>query len=656
MPQFTVDVDVLRHALQDHSLSQTGDDPLQVKITSPFHYEGLTFSPTATLAVRVMNAASDRDADGVFSGKEDAQVPYAAQSAWIKYTLSAKAAGKISFAPAGATAQSDIALSDYRIHGATDDAFGAVVSDLRAPRTLLDLDDVRALQPGEALSMELGGSLGASVTMSWSDVLSTQLSDILSEITPRVPIGVRIQSGLEVSVAVKVTDQFAVTASRTSDGHYRFAVKKTASRNHDYGISVDAGIDLSGAPAIDEVLDAIVAAITKTKTARPIDDLRAQLRKRLVAAAQWKASAGFAYEYARVDENTSIADFVLLDDARLANDYALVMNGDFAQIAATLRTDTSAHTIIRYLTEQTVSRKQSFGFSLGIGKWVDVKALDQSTFTQSTRTSLDGFRLVTCRGTRKYEEKNIPQNDFEWIVDLKAQMKEFVVAPTTLDFDYGLSVLATLDRGAMSQGDLDRMLDFAAMWDVCVPDASEFAEALGKRCSVRLQLVFDRETLLATLAQQSDVASWSAPLAMGMPYSSTFPERRTCDARRDTYAPAWEAWLRNAPWKIDARSGLAIVEQQGGVGSFAWICGEGHPQLRKRLDVFVNGARALHELMTNAQSPDAIGDAYQSLEGFWSQRLYVAALGRWLLDRAAEAGVTPNATLQVEFPDATVTS
>ena len=627
MPRFMVDLDVLRHALFDRSLSQVGESLLQAKITSPLKISGFSFTPNADLAVQVV--------------KKDANV------AFLKYTISAKTDGRIAFAPASLGAVHDVELSDSRIHQATDNAWSALTSDLESPRTLLELDDVRQLKPGEMLAMELGGALTADVSFSWSDVLATRLPEILGA---RFPIVVKLKSGLETTASVKVTDRFSVVISRTSEGHFRFAVKKAAARNHTYALDVSYGVGVSAMSGIDEVLDAIPLNAIPLN-AIPIEEARDEIRKRLVDAATWKAAAGFAYEYARIEENESIAEFVLLDDSRLADDYALVLGGDFAKMAEALRTDTPSRELVEYLNETTLTRRSAFGFSLGLGKW-SLKTNDESVFRQTTRTSLDGFRLITSRGTRKYDEKNVPQNDFEWTIDLKAQMTEFLETPSSLDFDYGLHLVVTLERGAFSEGDLTRMLDIAAMWDVCVPDVSEFHEAIGRKGNARVQFVLDRDALVAALANDVGIDSWVEPLAMAMPYSSTFPERRTFDARRDTYANAWRAWLHERTATIPARSALAIIERQAEIGSFAWISGEGHPQLRRRLDAFVRGARQLHDLMTTAQAPEKIGDAYGALQQFWSQRLYVLAVGRWLLERTNNT----RATLQVEFADTTVTS
>lgn len=268
---------------------------------------------------------------------------------------------------------------------------------------------------------------------------------------------------------------------------------------------------------------------------------------------------------------------------------------------------------------------------------------------------MDGaFKLITCSGARRYDETNVPGNDFEWTVDLKAQMNEFLAAPTTLDFEYGLHLLLTLERSAIGMEDLERMTDLAAMWDVCVPQVSDFADAIGRKGSLRLQLLFDHEALAKALADGGDAARWAAPLAMAMPFMSTFPERRTFGARRSTYTNVWQQWLHTgeiADLRVDG--GLTLFERHAGPGSFAWCAGPGHPQLRRRLDQFLSGVQLLHAAMTTPQAPSKIGEAYDALQQFWSQRLYVAAAGRWLLDRAGGAA---KATLQVEFADTTVTT
>jgi hypothetical protein len=668
MPQISVDLDVLRDALLDRSLSQVGDDAVfKTKVS----FADAPLSPATQLAVRVLNRAEDKDDDAVFeSGATPPHIAFDLQSAWIKYKLSAKVAAAANIGIASAKAGGDIVLADYRKHPATDRAFASMVDDLDSPRSLLSLDDVKKLAPGEALAMEIGGSLSTSVTLSWSGILGTKLPELLADLPERLPIAIKLKSGLSATASISVTDQFSVVISRTLDSHYRIAVKKAKSNDHSFGIELEAGLDVSAVQEIEDALAPAFAELIEAADGRDaiiegINAAKSKLNTKLNALFRWKAMAGFAYEYARIDESTSIADYILLDDSKIADDYDRAINGRWADIANTLRQDLTARTLVRYLNETTLTQRTTSGFSLGIGKWLQVKAQDQSTFSQSTRTSLDGFQLITSKGTRRYDEKNIPQNDFEWTVDLKAQMKEFRSAPTSLDFAYGLQYAVMLDRGAISQNDVDRMLDFAAMWDVCVPDSSMFAGAIGQKGTLRVQMLFEREQLEATLHAFGRVAAWAEPLATAMPYMNNFAERRTFDARASVYTDAWTAALSgasysNADWaallRRSIRSGLILLEQRALPGSFAWTAGDGHPQWRSRLSAFMRGAAMLHTAMTTAATPQSVGDAYALLEDFWSQRLYIAASGRYLLARARDAGITPNVTLQVEFADQSITS
>lgn len=626
------DFEVLRRALLDEPLTQVGDTPLQTQLKKPLRVGTLSFTPSAELSLRVFNRAEDRDPDAVF-GDADAHISFDLQSAWVKYKLAVSADEKLSLGIALAKTSGDVELSDYRIHDATSGAWTAISADLESPRTLLSLDDVRSLKPGEALAMELGGAMSTSVTLSWSDAIGAKLGEIVQGLVPRVPIAVKLRAGIEATAAVSVTDAFSLVISRTRDGRFRIAVQKAKSRDHSFGIDVSFGAELSATPALDEALAAVFEALGPegAREEAAAAELKKVLRARLVDAMRWKMSTGFAYEYARIDESTAIADFILLDDAQLDADYALAMSGDFAKLRDALRQDTGSRTLVRYLNETSLTRKSSSGFSLG-----KLQAKDTSVFELTTRRSLDDFRLITARGTRCYTEKLIPQNDFEWTVDLKAQMTEFLAAPATIDFDYGLHY-------AVIHDDLERMLDFARMWDVCTPEPSLFHDAIGRETTVRVQLLFEREALIATLGAFGAIDAWAAPLAAAMPYDG----RLMFEERRDAYTAAWRAWLTGAP-PVSLPPGLAK--------QFAWTSGDAHPQLRARLDAFMRGARQLHECMTTESEPERIGAAYNALQQFWSQRLYIAACGRYLLDRACVAGVGVKATLQVEYADGTITA
>lgn len=704
MPRLTVDLDVLRHALLDHSLSQIGDAPLHVKLSSPASIGRLSIAPDAAVSALVFNRPDDRDDQGVFSADPRAHIPYDQESAWVKTTLQAKASGKAGWGVAASSAGGQLRLSDYRLHAATDGAVRAIRRNLASFRSISRLDDVRKLKPGEALALDLDGNLSISLRLSWSDVIADRLYAILGSVGVRGPVVVKVRHGAEAAATVRLQDQFSVVISRDAQGRFRFAVRKSTSRDHAMKFDVSLGADASGVPVIEAALEPLFEAITgealrKIEAIAPrlgvdrltneerdligriaarlgleneheraravregVEKLKRDLRRELEKALRWKAATGFAYEYARIDEDSAIADYVLLDSTLLPAEHARALAGDLAHLASTLRGEENLRSVVRYLNESTVSSSSSSGFSLGIGKWIDVRTRDENAFRQTTRTSLDGFRLITFRGTRKYDEKHVPQNDFEWTVDFKAQMPEYLEHPSTRDFDYGLHYSVTLERTALGATDLERMLDFAAMWDVRVAGPAAFAAAIGQKAVIRLQLLFDRddlESLLPVLPEEE----WATALAAAMPWMSNFPERRTFPSRERVYADAWREWLAgashpNSRWaamvNAHVESGLRMLEERALPGSFVWTAGDGHPHLREHVRSFCHGLHRLGALMQTDQKPAAIADVWNALHPLWSQRLYIAASGNYLLERARARGIEVQRSLQVELAETTL--
>jgi hypothetical protein len=699
MAGFDVDFAPLRELLLGRSLSQMSDDPLRLTVKSPLRLGSLLLAPSSSVELQVLNRAADKDADEVFGEKR--HISFETQRAWLKYRLHATFDGKLAPAAAAFHLMDEVSLCDYRVHAATDGAADAVALDLASPRTLLSLDDLRRLIPGEALTLERAGKFQTTVSVAWADVFTSRLSDIVDGLVVPSALAVRIKQGLEAGVAVTIEDQFALVISRTSEGLFRMSLKKAQSTNHRFSLEASLGAQASLRDAIEEAVEPLLEALTgvasslaeraarklglepldsseqdavdrlvrhfgldttegrATAVKKAIGSLRRELRERLEKAVVWKASAMLAWEYSRIDESSAIADFVLLDDTLLEHDRDLLLRGDLGAIAQSLRTDTSRRKVVRWLSERSSERRTKGGFDLTFGRWLSVAATSSSRFRITTRTSLDGFQLSSARATYSYEEKSIPQNDFEWVVDFKADMSEFLEQAATSDFDYALQYVMKLERAVLREDDLDRMLDFAAMWNVSAPLPSTLAEAVGRSAKLQLQLRFDRIALEKITAElYDDVTLWAGPLAAAMPWSSNFVERRDFRSRMQTYEDAWTRWLRgeeDAPeLRRKIRSGLVLFEERALPGSFAWTSGDGHPHLRRNLQAFLRGCRRLHVAMTNGRPPKELERIVANLEACWTQRLYLAASGRFLLDRAAISGARVRGSLRIDLDEETL--
>ena len=260
MADFDVDFAPLRELLLGRSLNQMSNDPMRTTIRQPMRIGALSVGPASTLELQVLNAADDKDGDGVFGAKH--HIAYDAQRAWLKYKLHAKADAKIAGTPLITALGQEMALCDYRIHDATESALVAVDRDLATPRSALSLEDVLALAPGEALSVERGGRFTASVTLSWADVISTRMSDLIANFDPASAIVVRLKRDLETAVTVRVDDHYSVVLSRTAEGGFRCTVRRAASRTHRFSVDAAAGVELSVVKAIEDAMAPLFEALT----------------------------------------------------------------------------------------------------------------------------------------------------------------------------------------------------------------------------------------------------------------------------------------------------------------------------------------------------------------------------------------------------------
>lgn len=123
-----------------------------------------------------------------------------------------------------------------------------------------------------------------------------------------------------------------------------------------------------------------------------------KMKTTIEQVAQAKIEAGFRYDYLRVAENTSLLE-IDLTDADVAHIHAPLLCGDIQAVLEWLRREN--HTPETYLLQEKVTRDQSWGFSLKIGKWTllegkDRKKLitiDQQNFEDSRRLALLGARI-----------------------------------------------------------------------------------------------------------------------------------------------------------------------------------------------------------------------------------------------------------------------
>src|SRR6185369_16556892 len=129
-----------------------------------------------------------------------------------------------------------------------------------------------------------------------------------------------------------------------------------------------------------------------------------------------------------------------------------------------------------YLNQQVLKRERSWGFSLGIVKWINVGGKDTDSLAVVTRRNIDGRVQESYLGTRGYEGRWVGES-FTWSADLRADMRGYsqLASPVLHEFDLGLHLAFVSRQKKLSAGEIDTCLDFASVWGIIgEPDRDDF--------------------------------------------------------------------------------------------------------------------------------------------------------------------------------------
>ena len=639
-------------------LKDVSPGPYKVDQATSVDIGGTKINLTADAAATVFNKSDETDDDGIFATGDPPVISFATQRAWLKYSFS----GTIAASPQFGTvigveidASTQAAFLDYRNHQDSDVAASAAATDLSSPRTVLSLQSVQNLQPGEALSLSLQGKIGATVTLKWSDVLTTALPQIMALIPHTKPLGVTVDAGVTVTGSVKISDAFLLTISRTSDGLYRIELKKTKSNSAGFGVDVALDVTLDGDGTFQDIITNIGTELTKIGV--PASEV-STVGDKVKAALKQKIGLSYTYEYAHTDEKTALIDFILEDNTRLQNDHAAAVAGNVGALAKDVNDNPAAYQLVTYLNQETITTTSSIGFSLSLGHRTLLSANEKSTIKTVERKNLANARMLSYLGEHAYTDNG--HDFFDWTVDLKADMSAFVANPQTTDFDFGLQIDAVYN-GA---GRLDQVLDHAATWRVFADAAAAKAQASAFAFTkATVQILIDDKSVLGKilpLVDASDLDEVASALAAATPYVTSAPDRTQLASRQSVYAPIWKSWLVNGSttdspdnWRnlVAAAAPHDVAFEKSPLRqTFVDLVFNEYPDLKVLVAEFGKGAGKLADAINVASPAQLIDSAYDDLQAFWKQRMFVAAAGVWLLDAAETAGQLANVkrTLRLE--------
>ncbi len=392
------------------------------------------------------------------------------------------------------------------------------------------------------------------------------------------------------------------------------------------------------------------------------EELKGKVQNTIVGIARARAEAGFTYEYQRIREHGTLLQAVL-DDATLERFHRDLLKGRIADLVAWLRENETA--VESYLHRRRVARSHSWGFSLGFGKW-KLAATDRKQLEAVTRTDFEGRRKVSYLGVREYEA-SFGGDAMAWSVDFNAQMNDFARHPPPRqpgidELELGLAIQWRWQERRLKRAELEGFLDQAVIWQALAEDdradvVADLRGALGgdRAVSVTVGLTFPDIPFRTALARAAGSGSGELArcLAAAMPWWPKFPARTLIDRRTALYTPLWQAYLERPELHDAGRGELArfagnllrrsdfgkkIAGQERELGPRSELTFAGQAALhRGLLGDWHDWLAGLALLRDPARDHSAIPRAFEKMEEFWSQALYVRALGILLL-----TGATPN--------------
>jgi len=687
--------------------------------------------------VAALNDPTDSDEDGVLSaskvdtpaGTLPPQLTF--DRLYLKYRAECgvKASGEVpigSLLGIDVSADASAIFADYRVHQGSHSVRAAVIDDLQHhARFVTRLEDVLRLASGEALAFRFSGSLSAGLTLTLSDLFTGQIGTTLgARLGTSAPIAISFKAGATLAFNATVQDDFLVVFSRVDEARWRLGVRKMKSSR--VAPSVDAGISVGvenpkalqelTQAAVDGVLGVPLAkvksvlgaasleslgtverriatalisrfglkeALTTIETLRDrVADLEKKIADVIADVVQTRLTVSFAYEYTRVSVNTNLVQ-ATLERAAVEALHADAVKGRTDAVAQAIRDKTPGVGLELYLNQKEITRAHSWGFTLGLGKWASIGGKDFKKTSTVQRFDVQGRVQEAYLGARSYKGNWIGET-FEWGVDLKADMKDYVVGPPLVsDYSLGIHLLWTATQKDLSAAELEQWLDSALLWRVIrgedvVDIRGRIAAALGKAATASVQLTIPNAAVRGALPALAGapLAAFAPALAGAMPWMNT-SGRVSALMRRQLYAPLWTAYLEN-PFesqktyadvafdhlKKAGHEETAVRERLGASGSDPFsFAGLIHLNDRTPQDceAFTRGATILNSAITSgARNQKTINKAVAEMDDLWAQSHHVRAIGWYLLDAIERTGFLANVTrtMTVEskgLPDVVVT-
>lgn len=499
-------------ALGNTTLAQAGDavriPPLALngEADVPLDETVFTLGGDARLETAIFNGPADQDPDQILE-------PVTGR-AWLKHTLAAgiqgSTGGQVGGLEFGLQGELGASLLQYRSHRPEEPVVQALVADLRSYRLPFRLEDVRNLGDGEILAFTVRGKLALHAKLTWADALSAALSSLDERLGVAGVSAIEVDLGASLGVNLSLEDDYRLVFRRGTNTT-RVELRKTRGRSAAgaLNLGVTARVAdpaaLQGAlaayatgrlgvpwPRVEELIARIDSALNlealpagdrelaeKIGTRLGLSDLREEwqllkerldglpddLALRLEQALTARVTAELTLEYGRVSTEQAVL-VCELDAAALGRHHRELLRGNLANLLDRLAARESGYRLIEYLKTTTVTKRFSFGISIGIGRWAASGQDEVVREWERQAVIRDEHERRSFTGRKVY--KGVwGSRSFQYAFSLAGAMERFSAGRTATADELAYSLAFGWNwQEPRAAGVLDDAFDLANIWKV----------------------------------------------------------------------------------------------------------------------------------------------------------------------------------------------
>ena len=618
--------------LSKHQAKTLSDSTLPIRLVEgsleeeiPLVQDNVTVTVRGDASIDVFNSQSDSDPVALFGPPPSSTPPrndaseaetlddfevrspitFALHSAWLAYRTKADMKVHAGFeapqfvATGKGTVGTSVLFHDYRRHEASEVVLDAVKDDVAGVRFVLSERDVRSLDPGDALAMEVTGTLSASINLEWSDVLTSHVGALGRLLEAGEDFGVDLRSNLRAEFDCSIRDHFLLVFTKINKEEIALAITKSGRRTvtADVGAGVVVGVAKEeqlkevGKAALEGLLGNRLEKIEQLLKAASLNDLEDgereiveglldrlgldDVRGRLAAlaasieklksrataaikeAAEEKARFAVDLEYSRIGTDDTVVE-ASFDMARLGSQFSELHSAAVALDLKSILTLDSSHgvTIHRFLRQKTTRIEKSWGVSLSLGDVFAVGGKSWNVREETTRwDQLNRRSRYSFLAVKGYAGE-WGDDTYEWKTTLAAKSRNWTdgTDPSAASLDYSLHLLMQYGEARVSGGEIGNLVDLGVLWGMVTAGGAgtvqkHLASVLEGREDVEISfhvtLMDPAVRFLLDLLAGGDAQSYGFALGRAVPWLDQ-SGRDDPAVRQYLYGGLWSEFLQDS--------------------------------------------------------------------------------------------------------------